>query len=294
MVLSYNTTSDKESPMATPTHRVAHNGASSKHIEPFFRPSTMQQLDSTGYPTRALYYLHKRLLDNFYHPVDHRSYLQTTPPISPPFTPPPVHFDKGTTLKENILALTHLVEQHQVLHDLCATLVSVDYIRPYTPPGGASPCNTPPRSTTDAPSPARAGALLAHDEHACRVARMLVQSNQVIAENGIDPMQELELELESEYEDGCATPKFKGQAWSCPSTIQRPVVSIGEMGEKENRPLRRNNLNLLEEMGVDGDGAATPCAKVLKAKVASEENRKMQQARRRARNSLNGAQGIRI
>ena len=210
------------------------------------------------------------------------------------FTPSPVYFDKGTTLKEDILALTYLVEQHQVLHDLCATLVSADYIRPYSPPGGASPCNTPPRLTTDAPSPVRAGVLPAHDEHACRVARMLVQSNQTVAEGGIDHMQELELEFESEYENGCATHKFKGQAWSCPSTIQRPTDSQGETGEKENRPLLRNKLSLFDEMGADGDGAVTPCAKVLKAKVASEENRKMKQARRRARNSLNGTQGIRI
>lgn len=121
-----------------------------------------------------------------------------------------------------------------------------------------------------------------------------MQSNKAIEEGGMDHMQELDLELEFEYENGCATPKFKGQAWSCPSTIQRPVNSQTDMEEKENYPLPRNKLSLFDEMGMDGDGAATPCAKALKAKATSEENRKMKQARRRVRNSMNGVQGIRI
>lgn len=203
-----------------------------------------------------------------------------------------MYFDEDTTAEEDVFALAHLAEQDQVLHNLCATLVSIDYIRPYTPPIGASPCRTPPRWVTDAPSPARAGALLGHDELACRVARMLVQSNKMIEEGGVDPMDELELELE--YEHGCATPKHKGQAWSCPGSIQRTMDPKAEMEEKENCPLVRNKLSLFDEMEMDGDGAATPCAKAMKAKVASEENRKMKQAKRRARNSLNGTQGMRI
>jgi hypothetical protein len=287
---TYRTFTDGESPMATPTHRAVHSADVPATIEDksFSFTTTMHQLDSDGYPTRALYYLHKRLLDTIIQPTKARNYILTTPPLSPLFTPSPeVNEGRHYDLEEvDASKLVEFSEQDRVLHELCATIISKDYVRPLTPPYGMSPCHTPPRSATFAPP--------AHDEEACRIARMLVKSN-ICDVDEMDMLDMLEVELEIETEMGCATPKFnngdgtKVRAWSCPSTIQR----VNEDMDKENWPasVGKNKRSLLEEM----EGATTPCARVNRVKMvpSSEEKRKEKQARRRARNSLNGTLNLR-
>jgi hypothetical protein len=285
---TYRTFTDDESLMATPTHRAVRTAAAATTTEDksFSFMTTMHQLDPDGYPTRALYYLHKRLLDTIIHPTKTRNYVLTTPPLSPLFAPSPeINEGYRHDLEEaDASKLMELSEQDRVLHDLCATIISKDYVRPLTPPCGMSPCHTPPRSTFAPP---------AHDEDACRIARMLVKSN-ICDVDEMDMLDMLEVELEIEIDMGCVTPKLnnrggpKVHAWSCPSTIQR----VNEEVDKENWPasVGRNKRSLLEEM----EGATTPCARVNKLKVpSSEERRKEKQARRRARNSLNGVQNLR-
>ncbi|KAG8688573.1 hypothetical protein FRC09_012846 [Ceratobasidium sp. 395] len=277
---THRTPTDDESPMTTPTYHLAKTAP--VDMSSHFTAHPMFHLDTAGYPTRALYYLHKRLLDVAINPKS-RNFVLTTPPLSPLFRPLAV--DDEDLEQEDPTALAHLSEQKEVLHHLCATIISKDYVRPPTPPIGASPCHTPPRFTpTVAPS-------VEHDETACRVARLLVQSNSCDVDD-LDMLDMLEVELEVELEMGsCVTPKAqesdKVYSWSCPGTIERVYE------DKENLPVwdGRNKRTLLEEM----EGVVTPCAKLSVGKMpGSEERRKEKQARRRARNSLNGARGLRV
>ncbi|KAG9122161.1 hypothetical protein FRC07_001586 [Ceratobasidium sp. 392] len=274
---------DDESPVATPTRcetKTAPVAAAPTNNTSYQAMNPMFHLDTDGYPTRALYYLHKKLLETMVNPTS-RNFILTTPPHSPLFTP--IEVDE---LEEDPNKFVHLSEQQQVLHHLCATIISRDYIRPPTPPIGASPCHTPPRFSPIVIPPVE------HDEAAYRVARLLVQSNTCDVDD-LDMLDMLEVELEVELEMGCATPKVvvgdKVHARSCPSTIQRVCE---DQDEKENYPVlgggERNKRTLFEEM----EGVVhTPCAN---PRVNSEERRKEKQARRRARNSLNGTQSIRI
>ncbi|KAG8721941.1 hypothetical protein FRC08_008637 [Ceratobasidium sp. 394] len=285
---TYRTFTEDESPMATPTRRAVKTAAPTAADKSFQFTNPMFHLDANGYPTRALYYLHKRLLDVLICPKS-RNFVLTTPPRSPLFTPPEDedHLDLG----EDPAKLVHLSEQNQVLHHLCATIISKDYVRPPTPPIGASPCHTPPRlDHLVAPS-------VEHDETACRIARLLVQSNACDVED-MDMLDMLEIELELDLEAGDVTPKTvadgngaKVHAWSCPATIERPRRE--EQEDKENYPmLAGKKRTLLEEM----DGVATPCAKSgnVVNMATSEDRRKQKQARRRARNSLNGVIEMRV
>ncbi|KAG8747821.1 hypothetical protein FRC10_011266 [Ceratobasidium sp. 414] len=288
---TYRTFTNDESPMATPTRRAVKTAEAAATVDKSFQfTNPMFHLDANGYPTRALYYLHKRLLDIAIHPTESRNFVLTTPPLSPIFTPPKDedHLD----LDEDPAKLAHLSEQHQVLHHLCVTIISRDYIRPPTPPIGASPCHTPPRFDPLVAPP------VGHDETACRVARLLVQSNSCDVDD-MDMLDMLEVELEVGLEAGDVTPKAmadgngaKVHAWSCPGTIQRPCKE--EREDKENYPtlMGKNKRTLLEEM----EGVATPCAKSgsVVSVATSEQRRKEKQARRRARNSLNGAIEMRV
>ncbi|KAG9084659.1 hypothetical protein FS749_005056 [Ceratobasidium sp. UAMH 11750] len=285
---TYRTFTEDESPMATPTRRAVKTAAPTAADKSFQFTNPMFHLDANGYPTRALYYLHKRLLDVLVCPKS-RNFVLTTPPLSPHFTPPEDedHLDLG----EDPTKLVQISEQNQVLHHLCATIISKDYVRPPTPPIGASPCHTPPRfDHLVVPS-------VEHDETACRIARLLVQSNACDVED-MDMLDMLEIELELDLEAGDATPKTvtdgngaKIHAWSCPATIERPRRE--EQEDKENYPmLAGKKRTLFEEM----DGVATPCAKSgnVVNMTTSEDRRKQKQARRRARNSLNGVIEMRV
>ncbi|KAG9098257.1 hypothetical protein FRC06_006604, partial [Ceratobasidium sp. 370] len=280
---TYRTFTADESPMATPTRRAVKTAAAAATANKSFQfTNPMFHLDANGYPTRALYYLHKRLLDVLIRPSRSRNFVLTTPPLSPLSTPP--QDEDYLDLDEDPSKLVHVSEQNQVLHHLCATIISRGYICPPTPPIGASPCHTPPRfDHLVAPS-------VEHDETACKIARLLVQSNSCDVDD-MDMLDMLEVELEVELEVGDVTPKAvadgngaKVHAWSCPGSIQRPRKEEQEDKENCSTLARRNKRTLLEEM----EEVATPCAK------SSEEKRKEKQARRRARNSLNGAIGMRV
>ncbi|KAG8749776.1 hypothetical protein FRC12_013231 [Ceratobasidium sp. 428] len=277
---THRTFTDDESPMTTPTYHPAKTAPVNMSSQ--FTVYPMFHLDAAGYPTRALYYLHKRLLDVAVNPKS-RNFVLTTPPLSPVFRPLAV--DDEDLEHEDPSALARLSEQKQVLHHLCATIISRDYVRPPTPPIGASPCHTPPRFIPTITS------SVEHDEAACRAARLLVQSNSCDV-GDLDMLDMLEVELEVELEmRSCVTPKAeesdKVYSWSCPGTIGRSYE------DKENYPVwdDRNKRTLLEEM----ESVVTPCAKLSAGKMpGSEERRKEKQARRRMRNSLNGARGLRV
>ncbi|CAE6403557.1 unnamed protein product [Rhizoctonia solani] len=148
--------------------------------------TSMNQLDSNGYPTRALYCLHKRMLEVTLYREQY--------PNQPWWIRDD---DQGTISPENslddeeifsMLGEIHSVEDDLVLHNLCATLVSTEYVTPPTPPTGATPYDTPPEF--------EAPAFVAHDEYACRIARMVTFSGATdwqrriveACEDELDPM----------------------------------------------------------------------------------------------------------
>ncbi|KAH7339780.1 hypothetical protein B0J17DRAFT_656771 [Rhizoctonia solani] len=216
----------------------------------FFYTPSVHQLDSSGYPTRGLYYLHKRMLEVTLHPELYHNqpwYLQIRPSNPTPSPPLRDDDDEGILAPENSLEEEDImevleqvkyacsVEEDLVLHELCATLVSAEYITPPTPPTGATPYDTPPEF--EAPT------FATHDEYTCRIARMVVSSG--VTEWDGRVVEEFEVELEC------------GNTWalgSCP---------CGRDEVKKSLP---------EEMQV----------------CASHTPRETKQARRRARNSLKG------
>ncbi|CAE6518179.1 unnamed protein product [Rhizoctonia solani] len=224
-------------------------------VADFFHAPSVHQLDPRGYPTRGLYYLHKRMLEVALHPgLYHNQHWRFQIRSGTPVPSPPLRDDdnEGTLVPDNSLEEEDInefleeikqvcsVEEDQDLHKLCVTLVSAEYITPPTPPTGATPCDTPPEF--DAPT------FSTHDEYACCIARMVVSSS--VTELNGRVVEEFEVELEC------------GNTW---------VLSNCPCGED------RYKMNLLEEMEA----------------CASRTPRETRQARRRARNSLKGvARGV--
>ncbi|KAJ1304744.1 hypothetical protein OPQ81_005882 [Rhizoctonia solani] len=213
----------------------------------FYTPS-MHQLDSNAYPTRALYYLHKRMLEVALHPGSYHNQpwsLQIRPGTPVPSSALVQDGDQGTVAPENSLEESGILnvlgevkqvrsmEEDLVLHNLCATLVSAEYISPPTPPTGATPCGTPPKF--EAPT------FTTHEGYACHIAMMLVSNGVTELDDHI--IEEFEVEME------CGATWVSG---SCPCVQDE------------------NKKTLLEEMET----------------CASKTPRETKQARRRARNSL--------
>ncbi|CEL60739.1 hypothetical protein RSOLAG1IB_03978 [Rhizoctonia solani AG-1 IB] len=134
-----------------------------------------QQLDSNGYPTRALYYLHQRLLQlalrqefyptQFWYSRSH--HIDLLHSLSPEYEEMMVSND---SLEEDVFREVNLpLEDDATLHNLCATLFSEEYIAPPTPPAGGTPCSTPPKFVGSLPA--------IHSEYACRAARVLTSQS---------------------------------------------------------------------------------------------------------------------
>ncbi|QRV94225.1 hypothetical protein RhiJN_22243 [Ceratobasidium sp. AG-Ba] len=178
----------------TPTHHPLATKSAARICHPTAPLSaswtnSMLHLNADGYPTRALYYLHKRLLDVVKDPKP-RNFILTTPPLSPLLTPP----EPNNSLDMDDEDDSHTLEQTRVLERLCATIISRDYIRPPTPPMGQSPCHTPPRFIFCSES-------FDYDETTTQVARLLIRSDLCDAED-IDMLDMFEVELELELEKG--------------------------------------------------------------------------------------------
>ncbi|EUC64081.1 hypothetical protein RSOL_435010 [Rhizoctonia solani AG-3 Rhs1AP] len=102
----------------------------------FFYTASMNQLDASGYPTRALYYLHKRMLEVVLYPGQYhnQSWCLQIRPGTPIPSPPLSDEDEGMIAPENSLEddeilnilgaikQARLMEDDPVLHNLCPRL----------------------------------------------------------------------------------------------------------------------------------------------------------------------------
>ncbi|KAF8706057.1 Lysin motif, partial [Rhizoctonia solani] len=211
---------------------------------------SMHQLESNGYPNRALYYLHKRMLEVIIYPESYynqpwclQDWSGTPGPSSPlgndkEGAAAPDGFSEEVDIPKvpDEAKQASSMEEDVVLHNLCVTLVSTEYVTPPTPPMGATPCYTPPEF--EGPT------FTTHDEHACRIARMVVSSGVTELDNRV--IEKMEVEL------------ARGNTWPsgrCPC----------DKSEKKR--------TLLEEMGMS----------------ASDAHRDTKQARRKAKSLMKGA-----
>jgi hypothetical protein len=228
----------------------------------------MSQLNPEGYPTRALYYLHKRMLDISLRRRIHQLKKRPRTSIALPL---PEEYDDEEYLKQNNQGNPNsMVAEVQALHNLCATLVSADYIVPPSPPRGGTPWATPSKFEM----PVKAGR--GHDEHACRIASMLVRSGTLNLDVlALEEMQTALEEMQVELECGLrGLLPVKGRKWAYLSSVPR------EEG------VERNTKSLFEEMQMDG--VETPGAKYKRERL---EAIKAEQGRRRARNLSKGTRG---
>ncbi|KAB5595121.1 hypothetical protein CTheo_1409 [Ceratobasidium theobromae] len=221
--------------------------------QPSLPDSSMHQLDPDGYPTRALYYLHRAMLALAFH--------QAPASIPPPLFVHGANYDEDEAKDEEERRIAY---EDQDLHDICATLVSTDYIVPPTPPEGASPCDTPPPRYT---LPARKHS---HDERACRIARLLVWDGAI----DVEGCRIEELEMELSHGAGWISPVC-GKRWACPNAVTK------EEEEDKEHVLGRNLKSLLEE--VYTGGCSTPSVKKRDRAVRTK------QVRKKAKNTLNEA-----
>ncbi|KEP49681.1 hypothetical protein V565_095430 [Rhizoctonia solani 123E] len=212
----------------------------------FFYTASMNQLDASGYPTRALYYLHKRMLEVVLYPAHYhnQSWCLQIRPGTPIPSPPLSDEEEGMIAPENSLEddeilnilgtikQARLMEDDPVLHNLCATLVSTEYVTPPTPPTGATPCGTPPEF--------EAPVFTAHDEHACRIARMVVSCG--VTEWDSRAVEEFEVELECAAEwilDDCPC----GQKEEHRMTLLEEMANCGFKTPRETKQARRRARN---------------------------------------------------
>ncbi|KAG8751728.1 F-box/WD repeat-containing protein 9, partial [Ceratobasidium sp. 423] len=224
---------------ATPSLALSSNSNSITSLEPivpvggFFYSTSMQQLDSNGYPTRALYYLHKRMLEVALRPELYHNQpwgLQIRPGTPIPASTLSKYEDEGIIAPDNSLEEGDIlnvlegekqicsVEEDPVLHNLCATLVSAEYVTPPTPPTGATPCDTPPEF--DPPT------FTGHDEYACHIAKMVVSSS--VTELDGQVVEEFQVELEYHVAIyGSHTPQLGAyQPWLISSTPRSSPPSV--------------------------------------------------------------------